>query len=203
MRGSQIAFRQVGLAQYQANESAPDVEDRVQSQPHFAHAEKSPVGFHLKVGMGGFFQPDDALDLLEPMSREPLSQRDRLRVEALRADAWIQKQDPARAVQLMMQRETWITDRHGIEQNRKRLWQGLLVSSPQVLRRDAETATNPIVRGWLLIGSLATSTGQQGVGWSNGVLRWREANSNHPAMTVLGDLQLPENLLLVHRPAHH
>jgi len=139
---------------------------------------------------------DDAIELLEPMSREPLSERDRLRVEALRADAWIQKQDPARAVQLMMQRETWITDSRGIEQNRKRLWQGLLVSSPQVLRRDAETATNPIVRGWLSIGSLAASTGQQGVGWSNGVLRWREANANHPAITVLGDLQLPENLLL-------
>ncbi len=141
-------------------------------------------------------EADDALELLEPMSREPLSERDRLRVEALRADAWIQKQDPARAVQLMMQRETWITDSRGIEQNRKRLWQGLLVSSPQVLRRDAEAATNPIVRGWLSIGSLAASTGQQGVGWSNGVVRWREANANHPAMTVLGDLQLPENLLL-------
>jgi len=139
---------------------------------------------------------DDALALLEPMSREPLSERDRLRVEALRADAWIQKQDPARAVELMTQRETWITDRRGIEQNRRRLWQGLLVSSPQVLRRDAETATDPVVRGWLSIGSLAASTGQQGVGWSNGVVRWREVNANHPAMTVLGDMQLPENLLL-------
>ena len=38
-----------------------------------------------------------ALSMLEPMSRQPLSQRDRLRVEALRADAWIQRQDPARA----------------------------------------------------------------------------------------------------------
>ncbi len=58
---------------------------------------------------------DEALGILEPMSRQPLSDRDRLRVEALRADAWIQKQDPKRAVQLMMQREAWISDRHGIE----------------------------------------------------------------------------------------
>jgi len=139
---------------------------------------------------------DDALGVLEPMSRESLSDRDRLRVEALRADAWIQKQDPARAVELMTQREIWINDRRGIEQNRARLWQGLRASSPQVLRRAADTATDPVVRGWLSIGSLAASTGQQGVGWSNGVVRWRAANANHPALTVLGDLDLSENLLL-------
>ncbi|MBT8102684.1 MAG: penicillin-binding protein activator [Gammaproteobacteria bacterium] len=139
---------------------------------------------------------DDALALLEPMSHTSLSTRDRLRVEALRADAWIQKQDPARAVELMTLRETWIDDRRGIEQNRKRLWQGLRVSSPQVLRRAAETATDPTVRGWLSIGSLAASTGQQGIGWSNGVMRWQEANADHPAIMVLGDLELPETLLL-------
>jgi outer membrane PBP1 activator LpoA protein len=141
-------------------------------------------------------EADEALGILEPMSRQPLSKRDRLRVEALRADAWIQKQDPERAIQLMMQREAWITDRRGIEQNRKRLWQGLLVSSPQVLRRAAESTADPVVRGWLGIGSLAASTGQQGVGWSNGVARWREANASHPAMMIVDDLQLPETLLL-------
>ena len=59
---------------------------------------------------------DAALNLLEPLSRQPLQRRDRLRVEALRADAFIQKQDPMRAVELMMQRETWVTDRRGVDQ---------------------------------------------------------------------------------------
>ncbi len=149
------------------------------------------AAFHLYEG-----EADDALNLLEPMSRQPLPRRDRLRVEALRADAWIQKQDPARAVQLMMQRETWIDDNRGIEQNRKRLWQGLLVSNPLVLRTAADTTPDPTVRGWLAIGSLAASTGQQGVGWSNGVVRWREENSSHPAMTIIGEMELPELLLL-------
>jgi len=149
------------------------------------------AAFHLYVG-----EADAALDLLEPMSRRALSQRDRLRVEALRADAWIQKQDPARAVELMMQRESWLDDRRGVEQNRTRLWQGLLVSSPSILRRTAELTTDPVVRGWLTIGSIAASTGQQGVGWSNSVVRWREENATHPAMMVLRDLDLPEHLLL-------
>ena len=139
---------------------------------------------------------DEALNLLEPMSRRPLSQRDRLRVEVLRADAWIQKQDPTRAIELMTQRETWVDDRRGIEQNRSRLWQGLLASSPTVLRNAAEISVDPMVHGWLTIGSIAASTGQQGVGWSNGLVRWRTENPNHPAMTVLGDLDLPEHLLL-------
>jgi len=139
---------------------------------------------------------DDALELLEPLSREPLSQRDRLRVEALQADAWFQKQDPVRAVQLMTQRETLIRDSRGIEQNRQRLWRGLLVSSPQVLRSAANTALDPELRGWLSIGALAASTGRQGIGWSNGVSQWRKSYADHPAMSVLGDLQLPESMLL-------
>ena len=141
-------------------------------------------------------EPDAALNLLDPMSRGPLTRRDRLRVEALRADAWIQKQDPARAVELMTQRETWLSDRRGIEQNRSRLWQGLLVSSPTVLRGAADSSSDRVVHGWLTIGSLAASTGQQGVGWSNGVVRWREQNPGHPAMLILDDLDVPEHLLL-------
>jgi len=133
---------------------------------------------------------DAALLLLEPMSRRPLSRRDRLRVEALRADAWIQKQDPARAVELMTQRESWLESSRGIEQNRRRLWQGLLFSNPLVLRESAQLTANEQTRAWLILGSLATSTGQQGVGWNNGVARWRDANPNHPALAVIGDTDL-------------
>jgi outer membrane PBP1 activator LpoA protein len=139
-------------------------------------------------------EADEALEILEAMSREPLSERHRLRVEALRADAWIQKGDPARAVELMLHREIWLRDRRSIEQNRQRLWQGLLVSNPQQLRRSAELALDPDVRGWLEIGSLAASTGQQGIGWVNGAVRWRSTNPTHAAVLILDDLQLPDEL---------
>ena len=138
---------------------------------------------------------DAALALLEPLSRGPLTRRDRLRVEVLRADAWVQKQDPARAVELMMQRETWLDGRREIERNRMRLWQGLLVSSPTTLRSAAETSSDPTVRAWLSIASLAASTGRQGIGWNKGASRWLAANPQHPATTVVGDLDLPEHLL--------
>ncbi len=131
--------------------------------------------------------PEAALAVLEPMSRRALSNRDRLRVEALRADGWIQNGDPARAVELMMQRENWVDGRRGVEQNRDRLWRGLLYSSPTTLREAAEAATDDTTRGWLTLGSLAASTGQQGIGWSNGIMRWREANPGHPAFAVIGE----------------
>ena len=141
-------------------------------------------------------KPDDALSILQPMSRESLTQNRRLRVEALRADAWIQKRDPARAVELMTQRESWLTDRRSIEQNRWRLWQGLLVSEPQVLRAGADVALDDEVKGWLSLGSLAASTGQQGIGWANGAVRWRESHSGHPAMLIIDRMQLPDSLIL-------
>ena len=141
-------------------------------------------------------EADQALDILESMSRQSLPERHRLRVEALRADAWIQKGDPARAVELMTQREMWLSDRRSVERNRQRLWQGLLASNPQQLREAAGQTLDPDVRGWLEISSLAASTGQQGIGWINGAVRWREMNPAHPAMTIIDDLQLPDELTL-------
>lgn len=139
---------------------------------------------------------DEALNILEPMSRQALAQRDRLRVEALRADAWIQKQDPTRAIELMTQREIWLDDRRGIEQNRMRLWQGLLVSDPEVLRANAAVALDEDVRAWLVLASLAASTGQQGIGWANGAVRWRESHRSHPAASIIDQLSIPDELLL-------
>ncbi len=139
---------------------------------------------------------DAALDLLEPLSRRSLPLDHRLRVEALRADAWVQKGDPARAVELMMQRENWLSGSREKQQNRRRLWRGLVIGNPLELRAAAELAVDPVVRGWLTLGSLAASTGQQGIGWSNGVVRWRDLNANHPAMSIVDDLQLPDYKLL-------
>ncbi|HSN52997.1 MAG TPA: penicillin-binding protein activator [Woeseiaceae bacterium] len=139
-----------------------------------------------------------ARDLLESLSRQSLPPDVRLRVEALRADAWFQLQDPARGVELLMQRESWLDDRQSIERNRDRLWQGLLVSDPLVLRGAAEMATDPTLRGWLTLGALATATGQQGIGWSNGVVRWRERNAGHPAMSVVDDLDMSADQLLAY-----
>lgn len=141
-------------------------------------------------------EPDAALEILEAMSRESLPERHRLRTEALRADAWLQKNDPIRAVELMTQRETWLRNRRSIEANRWRLWQGLLVTNPTVLRANAELALDPEIKAWLQLGSLAASTGQQGIGWTNGAVRWREANPLHPAMDIIGRLQLPDQLNL-------
>lgn len=137
-----------------------------------------------------------AMSILEPLSRQSLNYPSRLRIEALRADAYFQLQDPARAVELMTLRESWLDDRRNIARNRERLWRGLLVSDPQVLRSQAEEITDPVVRGWLTLGALATATGQQGIGWSNGIVRWRDSNPGHPAMSIVDDMEVPDDPLL-------
>ncbi|NIV17030.1 MAG: ABC transporter substrate-binding protein [Woeseiaceae bacterium] len=147
--------------------------------------------FHLYAG-----EPDEALSILEAMSRTSLPIRHRLRVEALRADAWLQKRDPARAVELMTQREAWLDDRRSIERNRWRLWQGLINSDAQALRDGADITLDNDVRAWLTLGSLAASTGQQGIGWTNGAVRWRDANPGHPAMLIIDRFDLPDELSL-------
>jgi len=141
-------------------------------------------------------RPDKALSILEPMSREALTLRYRSRAEALRADARFQKNEPAQAVVLYIQRENWLDDSHDIEQNRQRLWAGLLVSDPLVMRSAADVNADPVVQGWLSLGALATSTGQQGIGWGNGVQRWQQAHANHPGIAIIEGLDLPDTGLL-------
>ena len=141
-------------------------------------------------------QPDSALNLLEPMSRLALPTAYRARAEALRADAWFQKRDPSLAIRLLTQREAWLDDDSSVLLNRKRLWDGLLVSDLETLRSAAEMEIDPEVRGWLTLGALASATGQQGVGWTHGVIRWQENNSDHPAIAILSDLELPDSDLL-------
>lgn len=132
-------------------------------------------------------RPDVALNILDPMSAQPLSLERRMRVQSLRGDAWFQKDEPVRAIALYVQLEQWLSEPRLIERNRQRLWAGLLVSKPQVLRRGAEVSRDAIARGWLSLGALAAATGRQGIGWNNGVARWRDSNPSHPGLSILGE----------------
>lgn len=137
-------------------------------------------------------EPDDALRLLEPLRRQALPLDYRARTEALRADAWFQKGEPVRAVEIYLQREAWLDDRQAVQANARRLWAGLLVSDAQSLRAAAERVHDPLVKGWLALGALATSTGRHGIGWANGVARWTDEFADHPAQAVLADLEIAE-----------
>ncbi|MDH4071996.1 MAG: penicillin-binding protein activator, partial [Gammaproteobacteria bacterium] len=141
-------------------------------------------------------RPDHALSLLDPMSRQPLPADHRARVEALRADAWFQKNDPLRAVDLYLQRESWLDDPQDIESSRRRLWAGLLVIDARSLDRAAGLSYDPVASGWLSLAALANSTGQQGIGWGNGVKRWQETYPEHPATRVIDSLALPADTVL-------
>ncbi len=135
---------------------------------------------------------DRALEILDPLSDQSLPQSYRVRIEGLRAEAWFRKGEPARAVRLMLQRDNWLSGDYARRQNREQLWQGLVNSNPDDLRAAAEVTTDPAVRGWLAIGALAASTGQQGLGWSNGVQRWRETYPTHAANSLLDSLSVPD-----------
>lgn len=137
-------------------------------------------------------RPDQALTTLDAMSARPLPLKHRLRVESLRADAWFQKNEPLRAIQLYMQREQWLDSHQEMSDNRQRLWAGLLVSNIHSLRNASGIASDPTSRAWLTLGALAVSTGKQGIGWSNGVVRWQEFNPGHPGMSIVSALDLPE-----------
>jgi len=136
-------------------------------------------------------RPDGALERLEPLLGQPLPRRQRLRAEALQADAWFQRGDPIRAVELYRQRGRDLASAEDRRRNLELLWAGIKVTPPQALRQAAASATDRETGAWLSLGALAASTGQQGIGWANGVRRWLDEHPAHPAASLLGELELP------------
>ena len=134
-------------------------------------------------------EPDAALDILRPMAALALPTERRIRVETLRGDAWFQKRDPVRAVNVYVQLEQALIDEAEIRSVRERLWAGLLVSDPQVLRTAAQVTSSALIRGWLELGALAVRTGRQGIGWSNGLRLWRDDYGTHPAASIIDDVE--------------
>lgn len=137
-------------------------------------------------------RPDAALDILRRLAAQPLSTDRRIRVETLRGDAWFQKSDPMRAVNLYLQLEQSLDDDDSVRAVRQRLWAGLLVSNPQVMRASSQFASSGIIRGWLTLGSLAVTTGRQGIGWNSGLASWQGEYPGHPAQTVLESMDVPD-----------
>ncbi len=129
--------------------------------------------------------PDQALMLLEPLSAEPMTAPRRAAVERLRAETYLLLGQPARSVEIMRQREAWLVDQQAVERDRRVLWELLSRSSTGELREAANDVMDTEVRGWLSLAALATATGQQGIGWNNGVLRWRGQHPRHPAESIL------------------
>ena len=70
-----------------------------------------------------------------------------------------------------------------------------MVSNVRSLRNAAAITSDPTSRGWLSLGALAASTGQQGIGWTNGVVRWQESHFGHPGLSIVESLDLPDRKL--------
>lgn len=136
----------------------------------------------------GKHDPEQALILLEPLSAKPMTPARRAVVEQLRAATYRLLGQPARSVEIMRQREAWLADGETVARGREALWALLRRSSTSELRDAANDVMDPEVRGWLSLAALATATGQQGISWNNGVLRWRDRHPGHPAQDLLDAL---------------
>ena len=164
---------------------------RISSGPMAALWTSNAAGLALADG-----ETERALQMLERQSAEAMSNSDRLRVQARRADAWFAMEEPARGIELLTLRETWLDSSDAIERNRLRLWQGLLSTHPAVLREAGSNSRDEDIRAWLTLGSLAVTTGQQGIGWSNGIVRWRERHASHPAYLIIDELEFVDETFL-------
>ena len=131
-------------------------------------------------------RPAEALDILRPLSAAALPQTLRLRADALNADAWFQQGQPIRALELLRQRETWLSDSTSIHNNRQRTWQGLMVTDVATLRETQQQVVDQETKGWVSLAITALETRQSGPEWSQALADWRRQYRNHPALSIVG-----------------
>jgi outer membrane PBP1 activator LpoA protein len=123
-------------------------------------------------------RPQAALDLLAAMP-QPLDEEAQTEAAAVRGQALFELRRPVEAVRALVEREVWLDDAAAILANQRLIWDGL--------RRAALTAPpaptgDAIIDGWLALGPLATSEGND---LRRALLRWRETYTTHPAAAGL------------------
>ena len=82
-------------------------------------------------------EPEEAIELLQWASAQPMPTARRLVVERLRAETYIALEQPARSIEIMRQRESYLGDTSDLEASREQLWAMLDQSTTSRSRRGA------------------------------------------------------------------
>jgi hypothetical protein len=102
--------------------------------------------------------------------------------------------DYREAVAELVDREIWLGDGGQILDNQRLIWERLAASAGAIGRLPPAEAGDPIVEGWLALAPLA-SMPQGGDEFRRGILEWRRAYVDHPAVGgLLADLLSDQRL---------
>ncbi len=126
---------------------------------------------------------DLALRMLSAADTGRLSLKQRIDLEGARGVAFFLSDDPARAIDTLQRRELWLANSAEIQTNHEMIWDGLLQADPASLRAAATTTNDPVVAGWLALGSLAD--GSLPGGPASGLAGWQRQYPGHPALQFI------------------
>lgn len=100
----------------------------------------------LKVAAG---DPTTALARLDNVANGDFSTAERVRFQAVRAQAYFALGDVAEAVGLLVRREIWLESEGAVIANHQLIWDGLRDSTQETLTAGAAAAEDRTVAGWI------------------------------------------------------
>lgn len=139
-------------------------------------------------------RPNDAIAELEILRTLPLTDADRAKALALRADIFTQTGHHFEAARQRIQLDN-LLDVSEQENNHNRIWESLNMLSPLALDTLRNSSANITTSGWLDLAWLVKTAGQHGDRLSLALKDWQGRYPQHPGVTyILPTLQTLDDI---------
>ena len=124
--------------------------------------------------------PEAALTALNKVSKAA-ERSSASRILKLRGETLFALERVQAAVATLVRREALLQTRDEIYDNRQLIWMGLERSTTAISSRSIESATDPVVAGWLELAQIAQRERGSVTQLRKQLLQWQEARASHPA----------------------
>ncbi len=146
-------------------------------------------------------KPREALEVLNKVTATA-NRQEAIGILKLRAETLFNLNRLQAAVATLVKRETLLQNRADIYTNHELIWDNLERSTAPIVSQSIESATNPVVAGWLELGQIGEQKRGSANRFRSQLIQWQESHPQHPANANLLPKLLDQLVALSNYPAN-
>jgi len=146
-------------------------------------------------------KPREALEVLNKVTATA-DRQEAIGILKLRAETLFNLNRLQAAVATFVKREALLQNRADIYTNHELIWDNLERSTAPIVSQSIESATNPVVAGWLELGQIGEQKRGSANRFRSQLIQWQESHPQHPANANLLPKLLDQLVALSNYPAN-
>ena len=146
-------------------------------------------------------KPREALEVLNKVTATA-DRQEAIGILKLRAETLFNLNRLQAAVATFVKREALLQNRADIYTNHELIWNNLERSTAPIVSQSIESATNPVVAGWLELGQIGEQKRGSANRFRSQLIQWQESHPQHPANANLLPKLLDQLVALSNYPAN-